>query len=593
MNIYGKFTRRMGALLARLFFIILLTYFAYIYINEIRRADLANASIKYLMDDTFQMALWKDANTEENPKDLLIKWWYDSESAKYYFFMPKALSEKDMHWLFPKEYTVTIDGKNVDYGSLCELQEGVYTVTAGQTGGNTQEYTMEFRYSSEIASLFLETDSGSLNYIHEAKENFEAGIYTLLDSSGKYYYSGAIENLHARGNSSWSGTDKKSYQLKLVNKTDLLGMGAAKKWILSANAFDTTLLRNMLSFDIAKTLELAYTPDMKFVDVYANGEYIGNYLLSEKVEIDPNRIALTDLGKKTEILNPGKPLNEYEYFVTGSDRLSSIKGYMIENDPADISGGYLLELELMDRYEPEASGFITSRMQPVVIQSPVYASQKQVSYIAARYQDFEDAIFSENGLSPATGTYFGDYIDMDSFARKYLLEEMTKNLDSSFTSQFLYKPNDSVSNKFFAGPAWDYDTSFGNYDKLSKGFDISDPNGLYASAKTKESNIWYGLYNQDEFRKMALSIYFNEFEPKVKKLAEQDVDKYADAITASAVNDAVRWHVFAEESEPDKKTVIYQKEIDELKNFINARLEYLNNEWGPQNELNEEASVGF
>ena len=70
-------------------------------------------------------------------------------------------------------------------------------------------------------------------------------------------------------------------------------MGTAKKWILTANAFDDTLLRNAVAFSIAKMLGLDYTPDVQFVDVYANGKFLGNYLLSEKIEIGKNRINIS------------------------------------------------------------------------------------------------------------------------------------------------------------------------------------------------------------------------------------------------------------------------------------------------------------
>lgn len=117
-------------------------------------------------------------------------------------------------------------------------------------------------------------------------------------------------------------------------------------------------------------------------------------------------------------------------------RLFSTKGYLVEKEPEDLTGGYLMEIETSDRYGLEASGFLTSRMQAVVFESPKYASHAQVAYVSGLYQDFEDAVFSPDGFSPYTGAHYSDYIDVDSFARKYLVEELVKNLDASYTSQF-------------------------------------------------------------------------------------------------------------------------------------------------------------
>lgn len=90
-------------------------------------------------------------------------------------------------------------------------------------------------------------------------------------------------------------------------------MGSAKKWILIANAFDNTLLRNTTAFAIAKLLNLAYTPDAQYVDVYANGNFLGNYLLTEKIEVGKNRVSVRDLEEEVKTLNDNMPLDSMEF----------------------------------------------------------------------------------------------------------------------------------------------------------------------------------------------------------------------------------------------------------------------------------------
>lgn len=537
---------------------------------------------EYLSNENFELALWNVTEVSDSEgSDIFIKWWYNQNDDTYYFFVPKSLAEKGMHWMFSEVDCVTIDNTRIDNGSLCELAEGTYQVKV-EREAEVSCFKMAIRYSSNIASMFLKTESGSMDYLHESKDNFERGEYTLFAGSGNLYYMGNIEDIHCRGNASWEDTDKKSYQIKLTEKKDLLGMGADKQWILLANAFDNTLMRNTLAFDIAKELGLSFTPDAEFVDVYANGQYIGNYLLTEKIEIDQERVNISNMEKKMELLNEGKALGEYEFFMEQQGRLFSTKGYRIEKQPEDISGGYLLEIEMSDRYGLEASGFMTSRMQPVVFSSPKYASYEQVSYIANRYQDLEDAIFSEDGYSPYTGVHFSEYIDMDSFARKYLLEELTKNLDAAFTSQFFYKPDDSVSTKFIAGPAWDYDKSIAASGITDEGIDLHDPNGFYVATQTKDSDIWYALYNQEEFRTYVIQIYHKELEPLAREIAEKRIDVYTEYMLDSAINNAIRWQVFGEEATLEAKELKYREKTAELEGFLNARLDFLNQEWSVQ-----------
>ena len=125
----------------------------------------------------------------------------------------------------------------------------------------------------------------------------------------------------------------------------------------------------------------------------------------------------------------------------------------IPNNPENITGGYLLEYDLPDRYVKEVSGFVTSRNQTIVVKAPEYASEAQVKYISALYQDFEDAVFSANGYN-AKGKHYTEYIDVASFAKMYVFQEYVKNLDAGLTSFYIYKDKDS--DVFVAAPVWDF-----------------------------------------------------------------------------------------------------------------------------------------
>lgn len=356
-------------------------------------------------------------------------------------------------------------------------------------------------------------------------------------------------------------------------------MGKAKKWLLIANAFDDTLVRNASAFFIAELLKLPYTPKFQYVDVYINGNFVGNYLLSEKVEIGKNRVNIRNLEKEVVSLNKNCNLADTDFFMEQQGRLFSTKGYHIEKEPEDISGGYLLELETSDRYGLEASGFLTSRMQPVVFASPKYASYNQVSYIAGLYQDFEDAVFSADGSSPYTGKMYYEYIDVDSFARKYLLEELVKNLDASFTSQYIYKYDDSISSKFYAGPCWDYDKSIAASGITEDGINLNDPKGLYAAVQEKESDIWYALYQHKDFRKTVAAIFFKELEPHLKNNYEKISFEYSKNIRSSNDCNMIRWNTFPQAATIAEKKILYNTKVLELADFIDKRLDFLKSEW--------------
>lgn len=507
-----------------------------------------------------------------------VRWWRDERNDRYVLFIPGA-ADKKLKLTFSGVDNIYIDDQKIDNGEKYHFTEGSHILQFGGWGSESV-CDLEVLYTSDIASLFLETESGTLDYIHTSKDHLESGRIQVLDGKGYKYYEGNIEEIHCRGNSSFENTDKKSYTIKLSQKAGLFGMGAAKKWILVANAFDDTLLRNTTAFSVAQILQLSYTPRVQYVDVYANGMYIGNYLLCEKIEIGKDRVEVRNLEREVEVLNGEAVPDNMEFFMEQQGRLFSTKGYRIEREAKDISGGYLLELDTSDRYGLEASGFLTSRMQPVVFASPKYASYDQVSYIANIYQDFEDAVFSENGCSPYTGAVYSDYIDMDSFARKYLLEELVKNLDASYTSQYFYKYDDSVSSKFFAGPCWDYDKSIAASGITEDGIDLHDPEGLYAAVQKKDSDIWYALYQHEDFRRKVAEIFFTELAPQLREQADDILYTNKSLISMSNKCNMIRWNTFPQLETYEQKQEMYGRKVDELAEFIEKRLDFLAREWG-------------
>ena len=79
----------------------------------------------------------------------------------------------------------------------------------------------------------------------------------------------------------------------------LLDMPAGREWVLLAHYYDDTHLREYLTFDMARRLEMAYVPAGELVNLYVDGEYEGIYFLGEKIGISPEKINITDLESLT------------------------------------------------------------------------------------------------------------------------------------------------------------------------------------------------------------------------------------------------------------------------------------------------------
>ena len=119
-----------------------------------------------------------------------------------------------------------------------------------------------------------------------------------------------------------------------------------------------------------------------------------------------------------------KPLSEYP-IVSQTKYASPGKGrwYDIPNDPEDITGGYLMKIDLVRRYTKydDETSYSTKKKIAFYFKEPDTLSQTQYTYITGLLQSFEDAIFADDGIDPTTGKHYTEIADFDSLVMKYML----------------------------------------------------------------------------------------------------------------------------------------------------------------------------
>lgn len=544
-------------------------------IKEQTRQEQIQNKILSMGEESFQLVLTNTDVLQDIAAPVEIKWWFQEENQTYYLFLPSHY-EKGLYYVFNLYDYVLINDNRVEPGDGFELDNGRYILQMPDGA----EITLEVMHSRHLASVFIQTDSRNLAYIQEAKQNVDSGQYTLIDKEGNKSSSGKIEKFHCRGNMTFDAADKKSYAIKLKDKTGILNLGIEKDWLLLANAFDETLSKNGIAAEVGNVMGMDYVPKMEYVDLYIDGEYQGNYQLSEKVEIGEDRLNIRNLEDEMDALNPDVDFASLESVEMPVEDIPVVKWVDGLKVPENSKSGYLLELDMTYRYYEEKSGFISSRKQAVAIKSPRCVSFEQAHYLARKYQDMEDALCSVDGYNEQTGMYYYDYLDMDSFARKYLMEEISKNLDASVTSFYMYIPENT--SKFYAGPLWDYDRTFGT-DFLRDGIDLKDPCTLYASENVyyEEADypLLYLICQQEEFQDLYKDIYFREIRDDVVMIQKSFVDEHAERIEDSAMMDAIRWNTLVSTSDVEANRVEFQNRIAGIKDFMEQRIAFLDEEW--------------
>lgn len=430
-------------------------------------------------------------------------------------------------------------------------------------------------YSEHIPAVFIETESGTSDQINSDKNIKEPGTIKVLEPDGSFSLEHSLEYIKGRGNTSYTEFDKKPYQIKLTQDAPFLDMEPGKKWVFVSNSADSSLIRNALSRSLAGHLNLPQSEEGTFVDLYVNQEYVGNYYVVEKIEIQENRLLLSDLQKATEHENETEDLSTYETAWT-----DTTKAKQIPNDPEDITGGYLIERDFDNRFLKEVeineSYFITEAKECFIVRDPEYTSEAQIAYIDNYVQSVENAILSAEGIDGTTGKSYQDLIDVDSFVRKYLLEEVTANYDGGVASSYFYKDSDTIDGRLYAGPVWDYDVSWGN-SPAYLGQISTSPERLSRLASHSDSSVWFqSLYHKPEVYEKIVSCYAQEISPYLTLLADEILPMLDEITAASAAMDQVRWEdQYARNGYSGDRS----EQITFIADYIKARKDFLDRAW--------------
>lgn len=459
-----------------------------------------NPEIEITASDAFTNTLWVDTNSEPGSINSLVKWSKKAE-GKYALYLPSGVSLN-----LPVYHTFSllkINEKEINPGDIFTFENDTTYDIKGDVVGK-----LEVIQSSGTDTMFLSTPmdiphntcydknnpSSDTTYVlyDKSKLNIKGGSCLTTDEKGKVIVSDGISKIKGRGNSSWlfsfEDFGKYSFNLTLESKTKKITDGnvKTKKYVLNACNTDQAFIRNSLIYKIAEKVGIEYTPTLKIYNVYNNGVYLGTYSVTEKVDVGSSSLVsdIHSLSDDNEKVNPD--IESLSKSTCGEYRKPGYYTYVDSKDPDDITGGYLLELDLFTRTDKEISGFIADNNQAVTIQSPEYATRNEVLYIKNFFNKIESIIYSENPDIKE----LSEYIDLESFAKMFLIEELSKDVDACATSYFVYKDSDKTGDgKLHAAPVWDFDWACGQ-TFLSKAV----PKDSNSSASLYESWGWNARY---------------------------------------------------------------------------------------------------
>ena len=314
-------------------------------------------------------------------------------------------------------------------------------------------------------------------------------------------------------------------------------------------------IRGNSSYGIAGEFMNDYVPDVRYCELFIDGEYQGLYLATETVKVEDGRLDL----------NPTDPKSPTTSYVLGIDLTGS--------GPLTISDFLRYTLRL-------------SKYMNIEYPNATTLTDEQKAWIEQDVSSFEKALFSYDYDTRDYG--YANYIDVDSFVDSFVWNEFVINDDFAAYSTYLYK---DVRGKLTLGPPWDFNNVFDNYR-------LATPTDKFYLV----DRAWYFMLFKDEaFTERVISRYR---ELRAGALSEEHLNAYIDETTeylgpAVERNFKVWGYLFdaenvshAQKVEPDERNPrSFDEAISLLKSFVAERGAWLDGSIEHLRQYSHESAV--
>ncbi len=384
--------------------------------------------------------------------------------------------------------------------------------------------------------IIYHTD-GSRNYIADQNTS------TLLNYNGRL-------SIQIRGSTSQSAP-KKAYGFTTLlsdnasnNNVSLLGMPSENDWILNGLAFDSSLIRDYLAYNISRLMG-NYATRTQYCEVVINGEYMGLYLLEEKIKADSNRVNVLK--------------------ITSTDTTGD-----------NLTGGYITKADKTTGGDPIAWTTANNVNYIHELPKPANVTPEQDAYIYEQFSNLQTESTASN-ISLYDG--YTTTIDVPSFVDFMLSNEFAANVDGYQLSTYFHKDRNG---KLRAGPIWDFNLTLGN-DLFFWGYDRSKiDTWQFSNGDNEGSPFWTDLFNDPNF-KCYLSKRFHQLiqagQPMNAAFLNTFIDNIIALINEAIVRENQKWNTI-----PNNPL-----EIANLKTFITNRIAWMMSQLGSYSACNNVA----
>ncbi len=450
-------------------------------------------------------------------------------------------------WSTSDESCVTVSN-----GTVQAHAQG-YAVVSG--GGDTSCTVRVI--SKTMPTLSVDTQGAAIN----SRNTYTPCLINIESDVDSQCFEKVGAGIRYRGNSTYN-LSKKPYRIKFTSKRNLLGMndGAeCKSWVLLADRYDNSMIRNSTCLSLASIIVNEYTSDWRYVRLYINGKDQGIYLLAEQPQIQDNRVNIEEAGEESTELKSGYMI---ELNSQSSDPVIQISGSKhpmttFQGKTAQISRTY---------YDLKNNGL--SEEQKAYI-AKYFENVFEIAYLATFKDEFYKLDENHNMVAwndaSSSKEVIGVVVDLDSLVRMYILTELIANHDAHQKSMYWHVDfTENGSGKLIFSCPWDFDFTMYNFKDKA----YYDPEDYMACNRVP----WFVMMmNHGWFRDMVqeywneLTAATNHFEHVMSMIREM-TEIYGDDF----VQDGVLW------SREDKQTEC----VDTVYEWLETRIAWLDVQFG-------------
>ena len=456
-------------------------------------------------------------------------------------YLPGDVDLSSCHLSWDGDLSVSVDNTSYTSGNCPVPPLNTQKNYTFRNGTQTLTYKITTHQGSpNVQRVFIDVDESNGNPTiaqMDADRNHNVECKGRININGEWY---GMPKMKGRGNATWtSSDDKKPYNVTLVSKINFPGVssGATKKWSFLAEATDHSLLSNRSGYHLA--YELGIGQDTTSADVWMNGEYQGCYTITPKTDsfVTKNGFMIEqDNYLEDSVANGGDP----QFQLNGLN---------------DASGNWSSKY---NRITVKKMGDNLLTNDGVVDESPENLESVANNNIKPWLQEAWDAIRATDGKNPTTGKYYTEYIDIESFAKMYLMHEYAKSYDVCAGSILFHRDGMTDADKLIAGPMWDLDnamgatcqnSSLGNADDRRNGDRRSGEGDFIANVNEYKTSIYKTLSRHDDFMEEVIHQY-NKHRSYFDALPN-DTAQMIDEIEASAMMNHIKVKDLKSNSTPD------------------------------------------